>query len=163
MYVPDLCEIAEHLYISGEEAAVHHALHAKLHFTLVVNCTNHSPFLNPRNEFTTYLKLGVEDNLKTKEIRKMTRCLPYVVQLIHDNVSQNGNVLVHCRQGKQRSATIIAAYIMWLQRVSWDTAVKIVQGRRPCAFTPDINFIQSLKFYDTVLPDKSPLTPTAFN
>lgn len=165
MHVPNYCEIIPCLFVSGDEAATHHALHHSMKFSLVVNCTNHSPFLKPRNKYTTYIQLRVEDNLKAKEIRKMQQCLPYAIQLLHMHLSKGNNVLVHCLQGKQRSATIIAAYIMWSQNVSCNTAIKMVQEKRQCAFTPDVNFIQCLRWYETVQHllsmDKSLHTKTA--
>lgn len=57
-----------HLYMSGQEAAVDHQLHRTMRFKLVMNCTNHLPFIQPKTAGTTYFKVAIEDNLRQKEI-----------------------------------------------------------------------------------------------
>lgn len=40
-------------------------------------------------------------------------------------------VYVHCRAGINRSATVVAAYLMWRDGVSRDEALAIIQNKRP--------------------------------
>ena len=57
------------------------------------------------------------------------------------------NVLVHCIQGKQRSATAIVAYLMKYYSLSLDKAVQIVVRKHPIAFNGgrSIHFEHALK------------------
>lgn len=119
MHVEKFYNIRKNLFMSGEAAATDHQLHRTMRFKLIVNCTNDVPFINPKTEHTIYFMVALEDNLRQKEILKMTKALPIVVGLIHDTIHKHGAVLVHCRMGQQRSATFIAAYIMWADNISY--------------------------------------------
>lgn len=147
MHTERFYKIRKHLYMSGQEAATDHQLNRTMQFKLVVNCTNNLPFIHPKAGNTTYHKVALEDNLKQKEIIKMAVALPVIVEMIHDTICADGAVLVHCRMGQQRSATFIAAYIMWVDHVSHVEAIKSVQAVNPAAFQPAPNFIKSLELF----------------
>lgn len=160
MHIEKFYPIRDHLYMSGQEAAISQQLHHSLNFSLVINCTNNLPFIHPRKETTTYLKVAVEDNLRPKEILKMAEALPNIVKRIHDTISRKDSVLVHCRMGQQRSATCVAAYIMWVDNVTCTEAIKIVQCANPYAFRPEPNFKKSLEMFHLSLfnmPSNLPL------
>ena len=57
-------------------------------------------------------------------------------------------MLVHCAQGIQRSATIIAMFLISTKGISWQQAVTYIQGIRPIAFRPSANFEDSLKEFN---------------
>jgi hypothetical protein len=42
-------------------------------------------------------------------------------------------VYVHCRAGVNRSVTVVAAYLMWRDRLSRDQALALIQSKRPRA------------------------------
>ena len=48
-------------------------------------------------------------------------------------LSQGTNVLVHCRAGKSRSATIIIAYLMKKYNMTFEKAYNLVKSKRPIA------------------------------
>lgn len=64
--------------------------------------------------------------------------------------SEQGKVLVHCRAGVSRSATICIAYLMQKQGLSLDSAFEFVVSRRPI-IDPNLNFIQQLQKFETYL------------
>ena len=56
-----------------------------------------------------YIKLELMDEISA-EIRG---CVENSIHVIHQQLNYGYNVLVHCQAGKSRSATIIAAYILF--------------------------------------------------
>lgn len=56
----------------------------------------------------------------------------------------HGNVLVHCKAGKSRSASIVIGYLIWKFRVGYENAYNFVLERRPC-ICPNIGFQSELK------------------
>ncbi len=54
-----------------------------------------------------------------------------------------GGVLVHCAQGMSRSGGIAVGYIMWRERLSYETALAHVQQARPCV-SPNEGFALQL-------------------
>lgn len=58
-----------------------------------------------------------------------------------------GAVLVHCAQGVSRSATLVAGYLMWRERLGCDAAVAVVRATRPIA-DPNDGFVLQLREFE---------------
>lgn len=69
---------------------------------------------------------------------------------IHNAISEGGCVLVHCFAGVSRSASIVIAYLMKDQQLSYQSAFTLVQNRRPW-INPNPGFLAQLKRYETWL------------
>ncbi len=64
-----------------------------------------------------------------------------------------GKVLVYCESGNERSAGVVAAYLMAMYHLSITDAVQIVQGQRFCAcFDDSLKYL--LQSYQTILEAK---------
>uniref|UniRef100_A0A383WFK4 Protein-tyrosine-phosphatase n=1 Tax=Tetradesmus obliquus TaxID=3088 RepID=A0A383WFK4_TETOB len=74
----------------------------------------------------TYKKLSVSD----EEDEDLVAVFKEAFDFIEDSRS-SGAVLVHCAQGMSRSGTIAIGYLMWRERLSYDTALAHVQQARP--------------------------------
>jgi atypical dual specificity phosphatase len=53
------------------------------------------------------------------------------VEWIDEQVQQGRNVLVHCAKGRGRSATLLAAYLMDRQGMTYDEANNLLESQRP--------------------------------
>ncbi|XP_071948466.1 uncharacterized protein [Antedon mediterranea] len=71
--------------------------------------------------------------------------MPQCVQFIEDSV-ENGGVLVHCFMGISRSSTIVAAYLMKNENISFDDALVSIRKARPQA-RPNFGFRQQLDLF----------------
>ena len=73
------------------------------------------------------------------------KVLPAAIAFIEQaRASKHGRVLVHCSAAISRSPTIVAAYLMQMQRMSLRTALGTVIGVRP-SVSPNPGFLQQLK------------------
>ena len=70
------------------------------------------------------------------------------IQFIHDARQAGGSVLVHCAQGKSRSAATTVSYIAALEGISVDAALLRVKAQRRMA-QPNKSFMRQLKAHDT--------------
>lgn len=61
-------------------------------------------------------------------------------------------ILIHCRMGVSRSATIIIAYLMFLYKTDFNSAFSFVKNKRP-KIEPNVGFINQLKTYEKNLTD----------
>ncbi|KAK9473740.1 protein-tyrosine phosphatase-like protein [Dipodascopsis tothii] len=61
-------------------------------------------------------------------------------------VSKGESVLVHCMAGVSRSATVVAAYLIWKERVSAETALARIRAQRAVA-NPNESFLEQLEIY----------------
>jgi protein-tyrosine phosphatase len=53
------------------------------------------------------------------------------IDFIKDSFNFKMNVLVHCKEGDCKSATIVVAYLMYKYKMKWERAVEVVKSRRP--------------------------------
>ena len=90
----------------------------------------------------------MDDNLQPEEIRNMTLWSHEAVYKIMKEHNQGNTLLIHCAAGMQRSAAIVAMYLIATRGYSWQQAITYTQGIRPIAFRPSPNFRDSLiEFY----------------
>ncbi|WP_428243895.1 protein-tyrosine phosphatase family protein [Gynuella sp.] len=62
--------------------------------------------------------------------------LPLAISFITDHLT-GGPVLVHCRSGKDRTAMVMAATLMMMERISAQAAMDDIISVRPIAFTAE--------------------------
>lgn len=77
-------------------------------------------------------------------------------RFINEEISQNKSVIVHCKAGISRSATIVLAYLVRYGGVSLDRAYQIVSEKRP-VIDPNPGFRLQLVQWETnvILSDRS--------
>jgi predicted protein tyrosine phosphatase len=144
-----LVEVDDRLFIGDVRAATSPELHRRHGFRLVVNCTTSVPFLEPKViPEVTYVRVAVEDNGRLEEVQKLGENIPATVAAIEKYLSEGHTVLVHCRMGRQRSAAMIAAYLMYkYPDFTHDKAISYVRYKKQDTFTPTANFHAALREY----------------
>lgn len=120
-------------------------LHGKK-ITCIFNCTRSLPFIEDPYVTAKY-RVAVMDNLENEEIQKMYKLLNPTINKLFTMLNDN-NVLVHCHKGKQRSATVIIAYLMKFANMTKDEALYTVKTKRPLICTPATNFDVALDKYE---------------
>jgi len=108
---------------------------------IVINCSKDIPFYTKN---TKNIRIPVHDNLEQSEIRNLLKFLPKITSYIHSSLQNNKNILVHCHAGKQRSASVIVAYLMKYLKINLDKAIILVRSKRSIIFTPCVNFKSAL-------------------
>lgn len=56
------------------------------------------------------------------------------IDIIHQNISCGNNVLVHCKKGHHRSASLVAFYLVKYKGMSLPQAIYFIKIRRPTTF-----------------------------
>lgn len=111
----------------------------------VFNCTKNIPFYEGHRSL---YRVPVDDNLENGEIRNMELWsfeAVYKLRLEH----KKGPVLVHCHAGMQRSACVVAMYLIAIKGFQVEEAVNYIKQRRPIAFTPGINFLKAIQGFES--------------
>jgi len=93
-----------------------------------------------------YLNVRVYDDEKTDLLKHWDNTFKYITK-----AQQEGSkVLVHCKMGVSRSASVVIAYAM--KAYSWDLkkALNFVQTKRQC-IKPNCSFIAQLETYQGIL------------
>jgi len=74
----------------------------------------------------THMRISVED----VDYADLLSHLPAACRFIDQALREGGTVLVHCVQGLSRSATVVAAYLMYSRHIEATQALEIVRRAR---------------------------------
>ncbi|XP_060800477.1 uncharacterized protein LOC106139045 isoform X2 [Amyelois transitella] len=93
-----------------------------------------------------YLNIRVYDDEKTDLLKHWDNTYKYI------NKARNAGskVLVHCKMGISRSASVVIAYAMKAFNWNFDKALKHVKAKRNC-IKPNTNFLNQLETYQGIL------------
>ena len=88
--------------------------------------------------------IEIEDYPKENIIQYFYECLLFI--------DDNKKVLVHCFAGLSRSTTIVIAYLMWKNQLSFLEAIHLVEQIRP-NINPNFGFVKQLKMFEKLLKE----------
>ena len=106
------------------------------------------------DNFPIYSK---EDNINQKIIKVSDMPTANIIKHFGKSLSfidGKDNTLFHCMAGASRSATIVIAYIMWKEKMTYEDAFNFVNKKRPVAF-PNFGFREQLKIFENLLKDNN--------
>ena len=118
---------------------------------IVINCSKKIPFLNNKKKC---IRIPVDDNLEKEEIMNMYRYYPKITEIMHSYLIKNKIVFIHCYAGKQRSASIVVAYIMRYLGINLKNAIRLLESKRGIVFTPLVNFENALLLFESDVLNK---------
>lgn len=158
MFIDDANLILPGLWLGNGKSSMNEEFLKKNKITTVFNCTKDLPF---HSSIRKRYRVPVHDNLKEEEIRNMELWSFEIVYKLTKEHKRN-NVLVHCYAGMQRSAAVVAMYLIANKRMKKEDAVNFIRQKRYIAFSPFVNFDRSIQgFQDTyekeVLPKLLPI------
>lgn len=142
-------EIIPNIFLGDITASRNREFYDSMNIGMVVNCTKTIPFL----EGGTFKKIRVpvDDNLKDEEIQNLAKWSPQIIRTIWDEYSKGTTILVHCHAGIQRSAAVVAMFLIFYQRCSHKEAMSRIRKRRPIAFQPSANFYKAIVAFESSL------------
>jgi dual specificity phosphatase 12 len=143
--IPDAHEIIPGIWLGNKRAALNDKWLKQNNISVVFNATKDLPF-SP--SIKKQYRIPVDDNLQPEEIRNMTQWSHEAVYRVLEEQNKGNKILIHCAAGMQRSAAIMAMYLIVTRGISWHQAITYIQGIRPIAFRPAPNFKDSIiEFY----------------
>ncbi len=144
-YYSNATEILPGLWLGDIKASLDTAFLKDKQIQCVINCTDRHPFADDPIVKIKY-RLPVKDNLDINEITKLYQSLDDLCDHIKSHIV-SCNVLIHCYAGKQRSATVIIAYLMKHGKMDLSSALIAVKSKKPDVFEPQFNFEPALQLY----------------
>jgi protein tyrosine phosphatase (PTP) superfamily phosphohydrolase (DUF442 family) len=136
--------VLENLYIGGVEAVLDSERLAEQGIRAVVCCNRELEF--PTSKFlpeVEYYRVDVEDMGR----EPIELFLPEATEFIHSQLQQDRPVLVHCKAGVSRSASVVLAYLMEYHSYSLHEAFLLMLRHRP-TITPNPGFMEQLRSYE---------------
>lgn len=135
------------LWLGNAKASLDDAFLKENNITTIFNCTKDLPFHYSTKK---HYRIPVDDNLKAEEIRNMELWSYEIVYKLRKE-HKEGNVLVHCYAGMQRSAAVIAMYLIATEKMKSEHAINFIKEKRPIAFRPFTNFHKSIVGFEDTL------------
>ncbi|EQC34692.1 hypothetical protein, variant [Saprolegnia diclina VS20] len=153
--------VLDHVYLGSRSHAKDRDTLLKLGITHILNVTparSVDPVAGVPNFFEndtrfTYRRCALYDNKGEDILTSIEGCLAFL-----DQAQFYGKVLVHCKQGVSRSASIVVAYVMRTKELSRDDALTFVQARRP---EPNGSFLKQLLQYEVRLKQRAAIKATS--
>lgn len=146
---PPAHEILPGLWLGNRQAALDGAWHQQQRIHAVFNCTKDIPF---EAQVTRRYRVPVDDNLRSEEIRNMELWSYEIAYKLAAEMrraeKERSAVLVHCAAGMQRSAAVVAMYLIAKQNMRADEAIHFIQSKRPIAFRPEANFDAAIRGFE---------------
>lgn len=137
-------QIMNGLYLGEYRAILNTGTLATCKIKAIIDLTNGTTL--PRSVTQLRLKkhiVKVDDNVHANIAQHFQGCINFIDQ----QLANNKNVLVYCKQGVSRSASIIIAYLMAKTRATFHTTLAYVKSRRQQAL-PNKAFIKQLQDFE---------------
>lgn len=128
---------------------------------VIINCTKDLTFHSKVIQgHTKAYRLPIDDNLKEREIRNMTLWGPEAVYYMLKEYFEGNNILVHCAAGIQRSAAVVAMFLIALKGFAPEESISFIKSKRSITFNPSVNFKKSIHhFYEYYNSNIIPILP----
>lgn len=116
--------------------------------SVVFNCTKDTPFC-PTIPYQ--YRVPVDDNLQPAEIKNMEMWAPEIAYKILREFHAGRRIMIHCAEGRQRSATACAFFLMVLTGRPLIQVMHLIQSKRGITFTPKANFANALRSFENTV------------
>lgn len=138
-------EIVSRLWLGNKQAAADEAWLKQHNITVVFNCTKTLPFAP---YIRRMYRVPVDDNLEAEEIANMGAWASETQIKLVREYKAGRTILVHCHAGMQRSAAVVAMFLIAMTGMSADEAMAFIKSKRPVAFFPAANFEKAIRDWD---------------
>ena len=133
----DMDYICDNIYMGDKYAARDEPYIIENNIDTVVNCAES---VNSSYKELKFLELKMYDKSKQKLFPKLEIAYKFIKK------NSKKNILIHCKEGKSRSAALVVFYLMKENGWDYDTCIKFIKERRP-SISPNIGFVEQLKEY----------------
>jgi protein-tyrosine phosphatase len=130
--------IYSHIFL-GEESASLSKLEVLQHFNIThILCIGETKNYHQIHQSIQYYLIKLPDIEKADLLSHVTKGIQFI------NSAQPNNVLVHCRAGVSRSASMVIAWLIMEKKMTYEQAFELVENKRP-VIAPNDGFIAQLK------------------
>ena len=135
------------LFLGNIKHATNDEILTNLNITHIVNVTG----IDYDNEITKHKQRYIQIQINDHYYEQIDTHFDKVHQFIQEALNTEGNkLLIHCRAGVSRSATMIISYLIKIQKLNLKDALNLVKSKRS-KIQPNDGFMQQLKMYQQSL------------
>lgn len=137
--------IVPRIWLGNKNASMDEGFLRQNGINTVFNCTKDLPF---HSSMRRRYRVPVDDNLEEEEIRNMELWSFEIVYKLLLEYKEGNTILVHCAAGIQRSAAVVAMFLMVFTGMKHEDAMQYIRERRPIAFFKNANFLKSIQGFE---------------
>ncbi len=145
----DFCQISEilpGLYLGSSRDAEDLNVLKEHKIKTILNISTTLPCYFENENIFEYRRLPCHDSPRQDILQYFETTFEY----IHQQLSANRNILIHCQAGISRSPSFIIGYLMRYDSKTFEEAYNFVQSKRNIV-SPNLNFIGQLTRYQQML------------
>ena len=134
-------KISDKIYLGNYESAKNEEILKQNNINRVISCLGH---LSPKykNKLIKRKIFNIVDNPSTNIIK-------YFIESIKFIEESDDKVLVHCSAGLSRSASLVIAYFMWKNKLTYKESFEFVKKNR--FIGPNVGFVKQLLIFEEQL------------
>jgi len=140
------------LYLGNRRTAQNYAWLQK-NVKFILNAAGNIKNFYEKDNTFTYLKLKLADSME----EKIEKYYDEANKFIENALNEGSGVLIHCSEGKSRSITITAAFLMMKKGLNLLDAYTLLQEKVPWELNPNIGFKMKLNDLELKLFSKTSL------
>ena len=136
-------QILPNLWLGNALAAKNKDFLIKNDIKYIINVSCNIP--NYYHGSLTYLNISInDDDIRISDVSKI---FEITNNFIYQAYKNNDAVLVHCKRGHHRSASVVAAFLIKHLQMDADTAIRYINSLRRNTFTRETNMTKGLRQY----------------
>lgn len=153
-----VCQVLDHLFMSGIEAAYNANLLCRLNIEYMIDISNVEPQKVPRNRRSDCPCLCSLETAHSRARMTITieenstiDLIPYfkdVNDFIESAHACGKSVLIHSYHGRNRCAVLVLQYLMMIKRINLERAEQLIKSLWPTVSISE-NFYRSLKKWES--------------
>ena len=146
---PSYDQITEKLFLGNEDTARDKAILNKLNISNILICAEGcEPFFKDEYKYKIlYIDDAIDENI-----------LSWLQEAFEFIDSSEKNIYIHCVMGISRSPSIVIAYLMYKNKMSYEEAYDFVKNKRN-VINPNSGFREQLKKLEKILEDNKYILP----
>ena len=140
-------KIIEQIWLGNKDSAKSKDFIKDNKISVIINCSKNIKNYFEKDSSIEYYRVMVNDKLEDDDVIDMKRQIFGVIFYMYQKFNEGHNILVHCRKGKQRSATVVTAFLSLLHPdKNISDLMEIVRKKRNLVFNKgkSVNFIDVL-------------------
>lgn len=136
--------IIDNLWLGDFKSSQDEKFIKKNNIKLIINVSKDLQFLNIDN--IKKIRIPIHDDKSKKSNEILLQRFGLIYNDVKRELDNNNGVLVHCKQGIQRSAAFVTLFIMKYKNMTNKKALDFIKKKKPCVFYNNCNFNDCLKF-----------------
>ena len=146
---PSYEQITEKLFLGNEDTARDKAILNKLNISNILICAEGcEPFFKDEYKYKIlYIDDAIDENI-----------LSWLQEAFEFIDSSEKNIYIHCVMGISRSPSIVIAYLMYKNKMSYEEAYDFVKNKRN-VINPNSGFQEQLKKFEKILKENNYIIP----